>query len=195
MAEASRAAATRQRLLDAAGAAFAEHGFHATTTRDIAAAAGMSPAAVYVHHESKEDLLYLISLAGHEQTEDLVRRAVAGATRPGDQLAAAVRAFARFQIEQHEVARVVNYELGALNPVHARQIWRLRRRIEKHVREVIRDGVASGEFAVADVDLAATAVLSLCVDIARWYQRERQWPAEEITTFYAQAALRMVGAR
>ena len=47
-----RAAATRERLLTAAGIAFSKRGFHATSTRDIAAAAGMSPAAVYVHHES-----------------------------------------------------------------------------------------------------------------------------------------------
>ncbi|WP_342215837.1 TetR family transcriptional regulator [Nocardia cyriacigeorgica] len=49
-----RGDATRARLLEAAAAAFADKGFNATTTRDIAAAAGMSPAAVYVHHRSKE---------------------------------------------------------------------------------------------------------------------------------------------
>jgi AcrR family transcriptional regulator len=41
-----RAEATRARLVEAAIAAFAEKGFHGTTTRDIAAAAGMSPAAL-----------------------------------------------------------------------------------------------------------------------------------------------------
>lgn len=75
MAQASpRAMQTQQRILSAAGTAFADRGFHATTTRDIAAAAGLSPAAVYVHHESKEQLLYLISLEGHQRTEELVRR-------------------------------------------------------------------------------------------------------------------------
>jgi AcrR family transcriptional regulator len=194
MAEAARADATRQRLLDAAGAAFARHGYHATTTRDIAAAAGMSPAAVYVHHESKEDLLYLIALAGHQQTEQLVRGAIAGAATPEAQLAALVQAFALFQIEQHAVARVINYELGALTPAHTRQIGRLRRSIEAQTREVIQRGVDSGGFATEDVDLAATAVLSLCVDIARWY-RKGGHSAARIVDFYAGTALRMVGAR
>jgi AcrR family transcriptional regulator len=49
----SRADATRARLLKAATDAFAEKGFHATTTRDIATLAGMSPAALYVQHKSK----------------------------------------------------------------------------------------------------------------------------------------------
>ncbi|MDQ1536947.1 MAG: hypothetical protein QOE58_1340, partial [Actinomycetota bacterium] len=45
-----------QRLMDAAVDAFADKGFHATSTRDIAARAQMSPAGVYVHFASKEDL-------------------------------------------------------------------------------------------------------------------------------------------
>ena len=54
--------AGRDRLLTAAVAAFGAKGFHATSTRDIARAASLSPAAVYVHHQSKEDLLYLCLL-------------------------------------------------------------------------------------------------------------------------------------
>jgi AcrR family transcriptional regulator len=50
----ARSDATRARLLDAAIAAFAEKGFNGTTTRDIAAAAGLNPAAVYVHHHCDE---------------------------------------------------------------------------------------------------------------------------------------------
>ena len=54
-----------QRLIDAAAEAFAAKGFHATTTRDIAARAGMSPAGVYVHFATKEDLLFHLSEQGH----------------------------------------------------------------------------------------------------------------------------------
>ena len=50
--------AGRDRLLTAAVAAFGAKGFHATSTRDIARAASLSPAAVYVHHQSKDCLLY-----------------------------------------------------------------------------------------------------------------------------------------
>ena len=67
----------RARLIAAAVESFAGKGFHGTTTRDIASGAGMSPAALYVHHRSKEELLYLISRSGHERTLDLVREAVA----------------------------------------------------------------------------------------------------------------------
>ncbi|WP_084529215.1 helix-turn-helix domain-containing protein [Nocardia crassostreae] len=51
----------RNRILHAAVSAFAEYGFHATTTRDIAARAGLSPAGLYVHFNSKEEVLHRIS--------------------------------------------------------------------------------------------------------------------------------------
>ena len=190
----TRAEQTRQRLLDAAGTAFAERGFHATTTRDIAAAAGMSPAAVYVHHETKEDLLYLLSLEGHNATDTLVRQAIACADDPAEQLTAVVSAFCAFQVEQHVLARVVNYELEALRPDHAQEIARLRRSIQRQVQQVVERGVDQWAFRTSSAAMSTMAILSLCVDIARWYRRDAMWPPVEIAGFYSDLALRMVGA-
>src|SRR4051794_6434574 len=55
-----------RRLLMGAVDAFAERGYHATTTRDIASRAGMSPAALYVHYRSKEELLFQLIRIGHQ---------------------------------------------------------------------------------------------------------------------------------
>ena len=63
----------RTRLARAAVEAFAARGFHGTTTRDISTAAGMSPAALYVHHRSKEELLFELSRVGHERVLAMVR--------------------------------------------------------------------------------------------------------------------------
>lgn len=49
-------ALTRQRLLDAAGPVFAEHGFRAATIRDICAKAGANIAAVHYHFGDKAGL-------------------------------------------------------------------------------------------------------------------------------------------
>src|SRR5215475_5733208 len=47
---------TRQQLLDAAGALFAERGFRATTVRDICVAAKANQAAINYHFGDKETL-------------------------------------------------------------------------------------------------------------------------------------------
>lgn len=181
-----------RRMLIAAAAAFSVRGYHATTTRDIAAQAGMSPAAVYIHYRSKEELLFQISRIGHA-TSLAVLTAVSEVD-PATRLAEAVRAFASWHAEFHTTARVVQYELSALTPEHLAEVVELRRRIEAAVRDMIGAGVTAGVFDVPDVRGATLAVLSLCIDVARWYQPAGRRTPAEIGDLYADLVLRMVGA-
>ena len=185
---------TQARLLDAAIAAFAARGFHGTTTRDIAAAAGLSPAAVYVHHRSKEDLLHLISSRGHERTLRLVRDTVAAADGPVDRLAAFARTFAAHHARNHTTARIVNYELAALSEPHRAEVAAVRRAIEAEVRALVEDGVRAGVFDVPDPRMTTLALLSLGIDVSRWYDDDGALTPEEVGEHYAALALRMVGA-
>ena len=191
---ATRADETRARLLRAAAEAFAEKGFHGTSTRDIASAAGMSPAAVYVHHKSKEELLFVISRAGHERTLALIRRAIASSDDPANQLVAVVHAFAVHHAREHTGARVVNYELASLSPEHLTEILALRNDIDDEIRGLVHRGVDAGAFHTPNPAMAATALLSLGIDIARWYREDGAWSPEQIADFYAATALRLVGA-
>jgi len=185
---------TRTRLLEAAVSAFANRGFHATSTRDIAAAAGMSPAAVYVHHKSKEELLYAISRAGHERTLDLLHTAAAVSEDPREQLAEAARAFAVHHARAHTSARVVNFELAALSPEHLTEVLGMRRDIAAVVRGIVDRGVASGAFRTPNPRMAATSLLSLGIDITRWWDDAGEWTPEALGDFHADMALRIVGA-
>ncbi|RLV47764.1 TetR/AcrR family transcriptional regulator [Nocardioides mangrovicus] len=192
--DASRGEVTRARLLAAATTAFAEKGFHGTTTRDIAQAAGMSPAALYVHHRSKEELLHLISREGHLTTLRLVREAVASTEDPALALRRLVHDFAIHHAEGHTGARIVNQELAALSPEHLVEIRGIRDEIDSEVRRLVDRGVAAGRFDVADSRLAAAALLSLGIDLARWYREDVRWSPEQIAERYAEMALRLVGS-
>jgi AcrR family transcriptional regulator len=190
----SRADTTRARLLAAAVKAFADKGFHGTTTRDIAAAAGMSPAALYVHHRSKEELLYLIARTGHEHTLVLLREGIASSDDPVEQMRRVVHDFAVSHARDHTRARIINYELVALNPEHLAEIRAVRQVIDAEIRGLVERGVAAGAFDVFDPAMSATALLSLGIDIARWYREEGDWTPEHIGDRYAEMALRMLGA-
>jgi len=179
-----------RRMLIAAAQAFADKGYHATTTRDIAARAGMSPAAVYIHYRSKEDLLFQISKIGHERSLKLLT--AVQDPDPADRMAATVAAFASWHAEFRTTARVVQYELGALSPEHHAVVAELRRKIETHVRVIVEDGVKSGAFQVPDQNGAALAVLSLCIDVARWYRPDGKRTPREIGELYADLVLRML---
>jgi AcrR family transcriptional regulator len=192
--QAQRPAAV-DRLLDAASEAFADRGFHATTTRDIAARAGMSPAAVYVHFASKEELLFELSLVGHRAALEVVTIAMAESDEPAVQLQAVVGAFAAWHAEHRRTARVVQYELAALTAEHRSAIRALRRDIQARMRALLSVGVAGGDFVVPDVPGTALALLSLVVDVARWYRPEGERSPQDVGRLYADLALRMVTAR
>lgn len=181
----------RARLYDAAVAAFAATGFHGTTTRDIAAAARMSPAALYVHHRSKEDLLHRIATEGHRRTLTLCHDAVAAGGGPVAELERLVHAFVRHHADHHTSARVVNYELAALTPEHRAEIETQRSAIQALVRDLLTRGVETGDFATLDPMMTAAAVLSLGVDVARWYD-ETGWSSEAVAEHYVALVLRMV---
>ena len=155
----------------------------------------MSPAVVYVHHRSKEELLYLISRTGHEHTLDLVRRTLAATDGPAPQLAAVMREFAADHARSHTTARIVNYELAALDPEHHTEILELRHAISAEIRGLVQRGIDSGDFHVPDAGMTASALMSLGIDVARWYRPDGAWSPDDIGEFYAELALRIAGHR
>ena len=182
-----------RRILLAAATAFAERGFHATTTRDIAAQAGLSPAALYVYFRSKEEVLHQIATSALDFTIEV---AATEANRPGspaDRLAGLVQVLTIWHTYNSQVAHVVLYQIGALSPAHLADITARQREVGRIVRQVIADGISSGDFDVPDSGAAAIAVLSLCLDVARWYRPGYRLTPQQLGDFNAIAALRIAG--
>lgn len=186
---------SRDRLLSAAISAFSAKGFHGTKTRDIANAAGMSPAGVYVHYSSKEELLYSITEAGHRGVLTEIRAASSGAQDPTSKLIAIVRTFAVWHAERHTRARVVNYELAALTSEHHAVIAKMRRQITREFELVVEAGQNDGSFNVDDVRMTAATLISLGIDVSRWYRESMRINPEQLANHHEQVALRVVGAR
>lgn len=79
---------TRERLIEAAAAAFNAHGFHGTDTNKIARAAGFAPQTFYRHFEDK----LAVFIAVYEAWQDSERTAVRAAAREADPDGAIARA-------------------------------------------------------------------------------------------------------
>ena len=184
-----------RRLLIAAVEAFAERGYHATTTRDIAGRAGMSPAALYIHYKTKEELLHRISRIGHEKALEILRTAAGREGTAAERLADAVSSFVRWHAGGRTTARVVQYELDSLGPDARAEILALRRQVDAEVRGIVEDGVADGSFDVSDVKGTTLAILSLCIDVARWFSLDGPRTPDEVGALYADLVLRMVGSK
>ena len=182
-----------RQLLAAAIELFAEQGYHATKTRDIPARIGMSTGAMYAHFRSKEDLLFEISLTGHRRGVATLAGAATDVADPADQLARMVRAFSVYHARFHMIGKIVHYELYGMTQEHLAQVLEVRRHTATLIEDVIRRAVESDVLTAPDVTGTGRAVLSLCVDVARWYHDHRDETPQEIGDLNAQLALRMLG--
>jgi len=83
----------RRQIVDAAVHLFIQNGFHKTTTREIAKAAGFSIGSLYEYVASKEDVLYLVCDAIHAEVEQGVAQALERATHGREALAEVIREY------------------------------------------------------------------------------------------------------
>lgn len=183
---------TARTLLCAGVEAFSTWGFHGTNLRKITDGTGLSTAALYVHFGSKEDLLFEISKRGYQETVGIVDAATRSAD-PAESLLVMIYAMTRWQAENHTTARVVYYESSALTKAHAAELLELRRHGEHRVREVIEAGVAEGAFVGGEVRGIGAALLSLGVDVARWYGPLSPYDPDQLGRLYCVLASRLVG--
>ncbi|MBU2693528.1 TetR/AcrR family transcriptional regulator [Pimelobacter sp. 30-1] len=186
------ATAAQQRILDAAVDVFAEQGYGGTSTRDIAVRAGRSPAAVYVHYPSKEDLLFAISVQGHTEALAALQAAYDDHSDPVARLHRMIDAFCQWHLGHTRIGRVVQYELNALSPEHRTVIVALRRDFHRLMTSALDAGVRHGVFEVEDVDRTAHALLSLGVDLVRWFDPDLDSEPTRIAHLNADLAVRMV---
>jgi len=188
---------TRGRILLAALALFAEHGFHGTSIRDIAAESAVQSASLYAHFPSKEAILAELVLAGHEEHHTrLVTALLDSGTDPRDRLAALVRAHVQAHTDYPMLAVVANNEMHALSPAAAAPAAAVRRRSETMLAEVLAMGHQQGVFDLVHPEATAAAIGSMGIRVASWYPAPQAGlTPSQLADAYASLALRMTGAR
>ena len=181
-----------RRLLLAAVDNFWKSGFHASNTRDIAKRAKLSPAAVYVHFKSKEELLFTIIVVVAERLHERLVATAREAGGPTERLKRIVRDYVAFPLKMYKAAYIANTEFNFLNPAQRRDIVRIRDALELIVADCLREGCATGEFSIKDIDMMKTAIVALCRSVLRWYSPRGRLTPEEIGEYYAKLAISMV---
>ncbi len=139
----------RARLRDAAWALFREKGFEPTTTKEIAARAGVASGTLFLYARDKADLLFLVF---HERLSAAVDEGLR--TLPDgpllEQLLHLFAGFFRVYAEAPEVARAFVKELPGADGPNAQLTNRLTMSLLTHVSGLVQRAQARGELA-ADV--------------------------------------------
>ncbi|MGE0067585.1 MAG: TetR/AcrR family transcriptional regulator, partial [Solirubrobacterales bacterium] len=168
----------------------AERGYDEVSLRDVAESVEVSKGTILHHFRNKESLL-------EELHSDYMRRRLAEAHElldanpdPVDQLQlivyqlmlaqrddrAATVAFAR------EIVRFASEQVMA-------EVRAMRHEYSNLVADVIRRGVAAGEFAAVDPALAALQLFGMCNWSWTWFEPEGEWSAEQIGAEFCRTLL------
>ncbi len=177
-------AAPRERILEEAAKLFARSGYDGSSISDLAAAIGVSKAAIYHYYPTKQDIYDAIILEVLEGLTQTVGRDVAGAEGGVARLRAFMVGHARYFAQHHAqfVTMLIGYSGMALS--EREDAARLRDGYEKRLREVIAQGVAEGAFRPLDVAATGRAVLSMLNWMVRWYRPGQGDSAETIAAGY-----------
>ena len=185
----------RQELLRAAAHLFRQQGFAATSTRDIAAAAGMRSGSPFYHFENKEALLAAVMQEGMQSAlrrQTLaVDAAVASATALGHTLGAreCLRVLVRSHFEvllgpDSDFIPVMLYEWRSLSPAQRNEVNALRRDYEAVWVPVLQALHDSGQLS-GDPGLARLMIFGALNWSVQWYDARRAATLDDLT----QAAL------
>jgi AcrR family transcriptional regulator len=191
---------TRRRAIeDVASDLFREHGYAATSVRDIARALQMQGPSLYAHVASKEEVLWAIVDRAATRFEQAAHAAEAEADErhPGDPvegLAALVRAHVQVVTEDVGEASVFVHEWRALGPDRRAAILARRDAYEARFRHRIGEGIAIGAFPMTDPALAATVLLTALNGVATWYDPDGRLAPDRVADHLVDLSLRMLEA-
>ena len=136
----------RDRILEAAGELFAEHGFGGAKVDEIARRAGVNKAMLYYHVGDKGELFAAVVSTHVDRISRLVAAALAESTEPRERLAAIPRAFARAVGEHPFLPQLMLREITAGGPNMPDAVIRRIGEVMLMTKQVLDDGVARGAF-------------------------------------------------
>ncbi len=176
----------KDQLYRAAENLFSQRGYHATTMREIARELQIEGGSLYSHIASKHELLYDIVARASAQFRNAALEVIAAGGPAHEQLHQLMRRHLAIVAASTARATVYFAEWRHLEPEPKAQIKQQRDEYEGYIRQIIRAGIANGEFAPSDERLISLHILSLLNWSYQWYRPDGPWSAEELADhFYA----------
>ena len=176
----------REELLRIAAGLFADNGFHNTTVRDIADAAGILSGSLYHHFDSKEAMVDEILSTFQAELFAAYDEILASSMSPRERIEAAVRLsfeaidqhhdeVAIFQNEADQLGRLERFGYLAERNEQSRQVW----------LRLLKDGVEAGALrGDLDVELAYRFIRDTVWVAVRWYRPGGKLKPDQIADQY-----------
>jgi TetR/AcrR family fatty acid metabolism transcriptional regulator len=187
--------ATRQRLLDAAAAVFAEKGYHGAVVDDIIRASESSKGGFYFHFPNKQAIFLALVDALVPKLAATIDRAIAAESEPVAQLDAALRTVLETFSRHRKLSKILLVEAVGLGHGFDEKLMQTRGRFAQMIRGYLDRAVAAGAIAPMDTEIVAWAWFGAINEIVvRWLVSGQPAQLEQALPQLRSLLLRSVGA-
>ena len=174
----------RDFVLSSAARLFREQGYDRTTVKEIAEACNMLPGSLHYRYQAKEDILVDLMRLGLEKASIAVTQAVAGATKPAEQLRRGINAHLQMLVSGSDMVYVLLFEWRSLRGEARREMIKLRDRYESLWAAMLKLLAEQGVIR-KDMDLELLRLIGLGALnwVATWFREEGRYSLEDIGDF------------
>lgn len=168
----------RDEIVEAAVNLFVEKGYHPTTTREIARAAGFSIGTLYEYIESKEDVLYLVCEAIHREMEAQLLETAVGSESALTRLKGAIAAYFEVCDRMQDEILLVYQESGSLAEESLKFVLANDIRIAGIFEKILEQGLSEGSLMLKKGSTASLVAHNIVVlghmwAFRRWFLQRR----------------------
>ncbi|HEY2192579.1 MAG TPA: TetR/AcrR family transcriptional regulator [Actinomycetospora sp.] len=156
-----------RRIVAAAAEVFGERGYDAANLEDVAERLDVTKGSLYYYFAGKDELATAaIETLGTDWTERLEGLPADGS--PGRRLRTLVREHVAIAVREYPAALRLFLVPDSWPDTLRARIHDLRRRHDQVFRQVVREGVAAGEFAIVDEDATLQAMHAAMSQAPLW---------------------------
>lgn len=189
------AALKRERTIEVAASLFYERGYENTSLDAIAERMTVTKPFIYAHFVSKAELLAEICARGIASALEALESVLAKAPgSPRDRLQEVGRRFVTAVLTNQRYIAIFAREEKNLAAADFKRISDMRRTFDAKLVALLNEGVAAGEFKVADTRMAALAIGGMVSWAYVWYRDNGRFSVERLSDELAALMLSMVGA-
>jgi len=174
----------KKQILKTATQLFASKGYHGVTLDEIAKELGIQKASLYYYIKSKRALLEEIS-------ETLVASNMGNLDKIPKSNLSPVEKLRQFIVNQivtntnsTDLASIFFDETSSIDYVFYSRFGKFKKRGERDLQLILREGVAKGCFMIDDIKMASFLIFSVCNWVYKWYKPNGRLRPEDIANEY-----------
>jgi AcrR family transcriptional regulator len=173
------------RILEAVFALNRQKGFQTITLRELSRQSGLSMGALYSYFPGKEELRSMILRRGVAYTRDLLHEQAEACASPVQKLEVAIETHLYLTEVLRPWFTFAYMEASSLSGAEKQKAMEDELTTERVFLDILKEGVASGDFDCTEVELTAALIKAVLQDwyLKRWKYRRRNIAVEQYARF------------